>query len=69
MERPLRTRAHDVPVDYPSVWCWISGIEYSQLLQIHNYEVKSGTVDGFDGVLYRQISIASSEELDMEHAS
>jgi hypothetical protein len=28
----------------------------------------SGTVDGLDGVLYRQHSIASSEELDSEHA-
>jgi len=27
----------------------------------------SGTVDGFNGVLYRQISIAPSEALDMEH--
>src|SRR5260370_20735255 len=65
MERPLR--AHDIPLDYSTVWCWLTGVDHSQLQQIckkTNYQ-RSATVHGFDGVLYRPM--ASPEELDWEH--
>jgi hypothetical protein len=65
MEYPLRARG--IPLDYPTVRCYVTGVDHSHLKQIcekMKYE-RSATVDGFDGLLYREM--ASPEELDGEH--